>query len=324
MQSKPLTQPAFLLMSLSVDSGAIGSDVSRSRRQLLARRISGIIVGLLRLNKPNFFNTELVQSIQPVATIKTEHGDLLCKCGHGRLLWRARTFHTEEPETVRWLDSIPQDGCLWDVGANVGLYSIYAARFRKCRVYAFEPESQNFALLVENIALNHVAENCQPACLAISEKTALGCLHVRYVTKGGAYNLFDSADSDPDKGEDLPESIRAVMPGDSKKSTLRQMVYGVSLDDLLIQHKLQMPTHLKIDVDGLEPWIIQGAPRLLESKQLQTILIEINKKSPRDMAVPDVLAGKGFRLTSDRSNWLSRENRTGEDLVPATNMIFSR
>jgi len=194
----------------------------------------------------------------------------------------------------------------------------------KCRVYAFEPESQNFALLVENIALNQVAQNCQPACLAISEKTGLGSLNVRYVTKGGAYNLFDSPESDLGKDKDLPESIRAVMTADSTESTLRQMVYGVSLDDLLIQHKLQTPTHLKIDVDGLEPWIIQGAPRLLESQQLRTILIEINKKSPRDMAVPDVLAGKGFRLTSDRSNWLSREDRSGADLVPATNMIFSR
>ena len=311
-------------MSLSVDSGAIGSDVSRSRRQLLARRLSGIIVGLLRLNKPNFFNTEFVQSIQPVATINTPHGPLLCKCGHGRLLWRARTFHTEEPETVRWLDSIPQDGCLWDVGANVGLYSIYAAKLRKCQVYAFEPESQNFALLVENIALNRVAENCQPACLAISDKSGLGSLNVRYVTKGGAYNLFASPESERAQTEDLPESIQAVMAADSTKSNLRQLVYGVSLDDLLSRHKLQPPTHLKIDVDGLEPWIIQGGPRLLESNQLQTILIEINKKSTRDMAVPEILAKKGFRLASDRSNWLSREDRSGENLVPATNMIFSR
>lgn len=311
-------------MTLPVDSGAIGSDVSRSRRQLWARRIARWIVGFFRLNQPNFFNTELVQTIQPVATIQTQHGDLLCKCGHGRLLWRAKTFHTEEPETVRWLDSIPSDGCLWDVGANVGLYSIYAAKFRKCRVYAFEPESQNFALLVENIALNQVAENCEPACLAISEKTGLGSLHVRYVTKGGAYNLFDSPDLDLTKSKDLPESIRAVMPGDARAPMLRQMVYGVALDDLLFQDKLQTPTHLKIDVDGLEPWIVQGADKLLESKQLRTILIEINKKSPRDMAVPDLLAGKGFQLTSDRSNWLSRENRSGEDLVPATNMIFSR
>ncbi len=311
-------------MALPVDSGAIGSDISRSHRQYWARKISKAFVALFRLNKPNSLNTEFVQSIQPVATIRTEHGDLFCRCGHGRLLWRARTFHTEEPETVRWLDSINRDDCLWDVGANVGLYSIYAAKFRKCWVYAFEPESQNFALLVENIALNRVGKNCQPACLAISERTALGELHVRYVTKGGAYNLFDPLDSDLANGEDLPESIRAVMQGASEESAIRQMVAGMSLDDLLLQSKLEGPTHLKIDVDGLEPWIIQGAQKVLESRQLRTILIEINKKSKRDMAIPDFLASKGFQLSSERCNWLSRDDRTNEDALPATNMIFSR
>ena len=152
-------------MKRSVDSGAIGSDVSRSYGQFFARKLSGAVIGLLRLNKANAFNTEFVQALQPVASIKTQHGDLLCKGGHGRLLWRARTFFTEEPETVRWLDSLGPDDCLWDVRANVGLYPLYAAKFRKCRVNAFEPESQNFALLIENIALNNVVERCRPACL---------------------------------------------------------------------------------------------------------------------------------------------------------------
>src|SRR5262245_23295686 len=154
-------------MAVLLDSGAIGSDVARSRRQWFARRMAKMIVGFFRLNRAGFYNTEFIQALQPVATIKTRHGDLLCRCGHGRLLWRAQTFDTEEPDTVQWLDSIEPGDCLWDVGANVGLYSIYAARFKKCRVYAFEPESQNFALLIENIALNHVGENCQPACIAI-------------------------------------------------------------------------------------------------------------------------------------------------------------
>src|SRR6185437_15575773 len=291
-------------MASPVDSGAIGSDVSRSYRQFLTRKIARALVALLRLNKPNSFNTEFIQTIQPVATIKTSHGNLLCKCGHGRLLWRARTFHTEEPETVGWLDSIDSGDCLWDVGANVGLYSIYAAKFRRCKVYAFEPESQNFALLIENIALNQVGENCQPACVAISDKTGLGTLHVRYVTKGGAYNLFDAPDADLAATKDLPETIKAVMQGASEKSSIRQMLFGTSLDDLFLDYKLELPTHLKIDVDGLEPWIIQGGQRLLEEKRLRTILIEINKKSNRDMAIPEILAGKGFRLSSSRSNWL--------------------
>ena len=96
------------------------------------------------------------------------------------------------------------------------------------------------------------------------------------------------------------------------------------LVDLLLQYKLEAPTHLKIDVDGLEPWIIQGGEKLLESQRLRTILIELNRKSKRDMAIPDLLAKKGFRLSSERSNWESREDRTKKELMPATNMIYSR
>ena len=311
-------------MPVTVDPGAIGSDVSRSRRQYWTRRIARTLVAWLRLNKPGSFNTEFVQSIQPVATVKTEHGDLFCKCGHGRLLWRATTFHTEEPETVRWLDSLGPNDCLWDVGANVGLYSIYAARFRKCRVYAFEPESQNFALLVENIDLNRVGENCHPACLAISEKSGLGNLLVRYVTKGGAYNLFTPTEPVAGPNGDLPESIQAVTQGRKEAPAIHQMVAGISLDDLLFEHKLVPPSHLKIDVDGIEPSIIAGASRLLDHPGLRTILIELNRKSARDMEVPNILAKKGFQISSERSNWQSRDDRTKEDAMPATNMIFSR
>jgi len=311
-------------MAANIDSGAIGSDVSRSRRQYWTRRLSQGLVALLRLNKPNSFNTEFVQSIQPVATIRTEHGELRCKAGHGRLLWRATTFHTEEPDTIRWLDSIQPGDCLWDVGANVGLYSIYAAKFRKCRVHAFEPESQNFALLIENIDLNRVGDNCHPACLAVSEKSGLGTLLVRYVTKGGAYNLFTTPEATTGSGEELPESIRAVAQGREEAPAIRQMVAGVSLDDLLFEHKLDPPTHLKIDVDGIEPAIIAGGLKLLESPRLRTILIELNRKSARDMAVPEILAKKGFQVSAERSNWLSRDDRTKEAAMPATNMIFSR
>ena len=149
-------------------------------------------------------------------------------------------------------------------------------------------------------------------------------MNVRYVTKGGAYNLFNATDSDFGQREDLPETIKAVMHDASDQSPIRQMVYGISLDNLFTEYRLQAPTHLKIDVDGLEPWIIQGAQSLLAEKRLRTILIEINRKSNRDIAIPDILAAKGFQLSSERCNWLSRDDRTKEDVMPATNMIFSR
>src|SRR5262245_41812198 len=115
-----------------VDPLALGSDVPRSGRQYWTRRIASAAVSLLRLNSTHALATEIVQCINPVARIDTPYGPMLCRAGHGRLVWRARTFFTEEPDTVAWLDGLRPDDVLWDVGANVGLYTIYAAKFRKC------------------------------------------------------------------------------------------------------------------------------------------------------------------------------------------------
>ena len=53
--------------------------------------------------------------------------NLLCK-------WRAQTLSTKEPETLEWIDDFPNYAILWDIGANIGLYSLYAAKKRivKC------------------------------------------------------------------------------------------------------------------------------------------------------------------------------------------------
>ena len=43
--------------------------------------------------------------------------------------WRIETFYEKEPETLEWIDSFnnAKKIIFWDIGANIGLYSIYAA-----------------------------------------------------------------------------------------------------------------------------------------------------------------------------------------------------
>ena len=53
--------------------------------------------------------------------------------------FRANTFSTKEPETLEWLDESESDGVFFDIGANVGLYSLYYGATKKGNVYAFEP-----------------------------------------------------------------------------------------------------------------------------------------------------------------------------------------
>jgi FkbM family methyltransferase len=304
-----------------IDPLALGSDVARSRRQFWARKLAGWFVSTLGLNGGSLVATEIVQAINPVVAIATAHGVLRCRGGHGRLVWRARTFHTEEPETVHWLDSLTADDVYWDIGANVGLYAIYAAKFRGCRVVAFEPEAQNYALFIENLVLNEVdSDRLLAAPIAIGRTSGFGRLEVRYLTKGGAYNLFRSAEAN--HGE-LPDSIRAAIDG-AAGTSYRQLSYGSSIDDLVLKHGLPAPTHIKIDVDGNEPAIVAGCQGLLTLPSLRSLLVEINKRSAADLAIVEILRGYGFKVASDTSVWNSKRERSREDIMPATNIIFVR
>jgi FkbM family methyltransferase len=302
------------------DSGALGSDIARSRKQYLARRLASAIVGALRLNKPGLLSTEIAQAINPIAIVPTPHGALLCKAGHGRLLWRAQTFFTEEPHTVAWLDRLRPSDVYWDIGANVGLYAVYAAKFRQCRTVAFEPESQNYALLVENIVLNGVSAKCLPAIIAVSERAEVSRLKVRYITKGGAFNAFQPASA---QAEAVPESVQAAQSYERHEG-FEQLLYGCSVDELVGRHGLPAPTHIKLDVDGLEPNIIAGAMQTISSGSVRSILVELNKRSPADMAIPGILAQHGFRQTVADDTWDNRADKSRAADLPTVNTIFER
>lgn len=304
-----------------ISPSAIGSDVSRSRRQLLARKIAKGLVFAFGLNRSGLIATETVQAINPVLKIATPYGPLLCRGGHGRLVWRADTFFTEEPATIPWLDSIGKDDVYWDIGANVGLYAIYVAKFRGCTTLAFEPEAQNYALLMTNLVLNGLnSKDVRAACIAISDTVGIGELKVRYLTQGGAYNLFRHA---ADSEDELPESFKAA-GGDQARHGFRQLVYGASIDDLVINQGFPVPTHIKIDVDGNEPLIIAGCAEVLKMPKLRSLLVEVNKKSPADLAIVDILKSHGFKVSADVSVWDSKPERSRKDLMPAANIIFDR
>ncbi|MBI1916534.1 MAG: FkbM family methyltransferase [Planctomycetes bacterium] len=293
------------------DPSAIGSDIARSRRQYLARRLGALVVRLLRLNSGGFLTTEIVQQIAPVCTIPTAFGVMRCRGGHGRLRWRALTFHTEEPETVKWLETIGADGFLWDIGANVGLYAIYAARYGGCRVLAVEPEAQNFALLIENIVLNGVQDLVIAANLAITDEFGIGKLRVHALTKSGAYNQFSRL-AGLDRTPRTPEGGTGI----------EQVQIGLSLDDLVKKFGYPCPTHIKVDVDGNEPEIIAGGSRVLQEPGCRSVLIEVQRNDPAHLAMVDRLKHWGFTRVSERSNWESRANREREKEHPAVNMIF--
>ena len=70
-----------------------------------------------------------------------------------------RDFHSKEPETLQWIESFKKKEKIifWDIGSNIGLYSIYAAvNFENIEVVSFEPSTSNLRILSRNIFINNL------------------------------------------------------------------------------------------------------------------------------------------------------------------------
>lgn len=183
--------------------------------------------------------------------------------------WRARSLITKEPCTIGWIDSMQAGDVLYDVGANVGGYSILAAKHRGVKVYAFEPEAENYALLVRNIELNQV--DVEAFCLAICEKERFATLHLSARGSGGSGHTF---------AENAHNG-----------SHITQSAIGISIDEL-VARGLPQPTHIKIDVDGLEHLVIKGADEAL--LYAESVLVEIDPKIAAHPAIITTLQTIGF------------------------------
>jgi FkbM family methyltransferase len=203
------------------------------------------------------------------------------------LLGRSRTALSKEPDTVRWIDQFQADDVLWDIGANVGVFTLYAAIVRRARVLAFEPSADNYMVLCRNVEINALDDRVIPYCVALSANTGLGVLNSQSRAMGSALHQFGR-------------------PGDTsrywvtKNCSHVQGVVGFSIDDFVRHFSPAFPTHLKLDVDGLELAILQGAVDTLADRRLRSILVEFSitdDAQERDSGM-ELLAAAGFEFVS--------------------------
>ena len=178
---------------------------------------------------------------------------------NGVCKFRAVTFNTKEPETLDWLDCIPKGDILWDIGANIGLYSVYAAKARKCNVYAFEPSVFNLELLARSINLNKVSSNVCICPLPLSDNLGSNDMHLTSTDWGGAMSTF---------GEDYGFDGKAI------KEVFRFQTIGLTMVDAMKMLGIPKPDFIKIDVDGIEHLILGAGFELLKS--VKGVLVEVN------------------------------------------------
>lgn len=205
---------------------------------------------------------------------------------------RLRTLFSKEPITLAWIDTFAEGETLYDIGANVGMYTVYAAIMRNAKVYAFEPEALNYAELNKNIFLNQLHERVLAYCVALSDVDKLDRLLLSDFGLGISYHDFAENSWTADK-EFAPDWKV------SKEGRRTQGCVGHRLDSL-VANGLPLPHHIKIDVDGLEHRVVEGMIDMLGQKLLKTVLIEINFDNPKNLAIIDKMADLGWRYSWDQ------------------------
>ena len=210
-------------------------------------------------------------------------------------LWRAQTLFVKEPITIEWIRGFKKNKIFFDVGANVGMYSIFAALNSKVVVYAFEPESNNFQTLMNNIDQNNLSDFITPYPIGLSDITELSKLQI---------SKFEAGSSHHTVGENLLDhkNLEAI------SNNFSQGIFSTTIDDLCFRWKLPIPSYLKIDVDGIESKIIEESKKTLSSSDLESVLIEINENREQDTVIINTLNKLGFSYDKDQVNKARRES----------------
>ena len=146
-------------------------------------------------------------------------------------------------------------GIAFDVGANVGAFTCLIAS-RGHSVHSFEPIPETFCRLKNNVRSNGLLGRCRLNCLAVGHERGLVTFHIQ---------------------EDSPATNRMAMSGErlSTKPMNEQVVATIDLDGYCQSQNVESIDFVKIDVEGMEPYVLQGARALLQERRIAAAMIEI-------------------------------------------------
>lgn len=179
---------------------------------------------------------------------------------------RVDTLYSKEPETLRWISNFKEDKnvIFWDIGANIGLYSIYAAlRHPNLKVVAFEPSLNNLPVLSRNIYINNLINRISINQYPLTnKKNKFLTFRENSFIEGGGLNSFGAKF----------DYENQIFEGKNNYK-----IFGSTINYILDSNILEVPDYIKIDVDGIEHFILEGGNKYLSNKKIKEIIIEINE-----------------------------------------------
>ena len=208
------------------------------------------------------------------------------------LNWRVDTFFTKEPETLEWIDNFEKKENLtfWDIGANIGLYSIYnSLKNPKSTTIAFEPSSSNLRVLTRNISINNLEKNIKVVSMPLTnKKNIFQEMKEGQFIEGGAMNSF---------GEKFD------FEGKEFQTTMKYNLLGTTMNYFIENSILEIPDYIKIDVDGIEHLILEGGDKFLTHQKVKSLSIEINENFKEQYeTVLDLMEKNKFKILHKKHN----------------------
>lgn len=206
--------------------------------------------------------------------------------------WRVKTFETKEPDTLNWINEFKdkEKSIFWDIGANIGLYSIYnVLKNNNSKTIAFEPSTSNLRVLSRNISINKLYEKIEifPIPLSNIDNKFMLMREAQFI-EGSGLNTYGS---------------NFNFEGKEIKSSNDYKLIGTSINYLLTNKILEVPDYIKIDVDGNEHLILDGAKDFLKNDKIKSILIEVNEDfKEQNNSIVEILNKNNFVLSTKKRN----------------------
>ena len=242
-------------------------------------------------------------------SIKINNKNLSFFVPNNLIKWRIKTFFDKEPETINWINNFKKkDLIFWDIGSNIGQYSIYCAiKHPKSKIISFEPSAGNLRILSRNISNNKLTDKIKIITTALTKNHGnFFVFEESNLLEGSAHN-------------NLTEIKKKKLDQNNK---IKYKIYGTNINYLIQKNILKIPNYIKIDVDGLEYLILKGADKYLSHNNLKEILIELNENKLIEFnKVKKILKKNNFIFYKKQRNEIFHQTKESKYIY---NYIFKK